>query len=126
MRTKYKVKKLLSPNNVIAFPQDQIKYPERVGNIAAIDLNVKIAKHLSVTQTLEEIIPLVMNKLEERGFQVFQEDLIDGCLFVEALRSLLLKQVDIDHPFQRLAPKIFNTNKDGDFDFAEVKIEIKK
>jgi hypothetical protein len=104
-------------NNVIQFPSKNIRstFPKDSEEIAS---NIKLVKFNHVNETLQTIIPLLFTNMELAGFQVAidegEEDfnIKDGALIVEAIRSLLCKIHDMEHPFQNLAESIF-IQKDG-------------
>jgi len=100
--------------NVIEFPgvNKRIIEPETVLEQAE---NVK---YYHVQETVQNIMPIIINALSAAGFDFTLdendqvENIKDGALLVECLRSMLLRHYDIDHPFQALSEVAFK-EKEG-------------
>jgi len=118
----------MESNNVIQFPfkgsttQTQLSLKDVV-------LSVNMIKHSHISQTLETIIPMLFNNMEIAGFNIVpleedgdDEHIKDGALIVEAIRSLMCKYYEIEHPFQELSEKLFIAHDDGSFALAKTLI----
>lgn len=113
-----------SSNNVIQFPS-RARSPQAPISDLEIATNVSMIKFNHINETLNTIIPMLFNNIEIAGFNVIPEDeesdenMKDGALLVEAVRSLLCKYYEIDHPFQKLADNIFENIGDGTLAMVE-------
>lgn len=105
-------------NNVILFPVDRIVYPDRVGKMPMtmedIQGNIYILNSVHIEEIIQTIFPQLIQQLAAIGLDITQEkDYKDGAFMVEALRSLLLKVNNIEHPFQKIASNIFEEETGG-------------
>ena len=107
--------------NVIQFPSKNRAPSKDEPTREEVVLNVSKIKYGHIHETLETVIPMLLRNMELAGFDIIpEEDEEDPCvkdtaLIVEAIRSLMCKFYDIDHPFQELSESLFNRNKDGTF-----------
>jgi len=105
-----------TPSNVIKFPTNNT----RIVPIDEIDIatNIKMVKINHINETLTTIIPMLFTNIELAGFSIsldedeIDDNLKDGALIVESIRSLLCKMHDLEHPFQKLADDIFIQSED--------------
>ena len=109
-------------SKILLFPIDRISNTENVGmknvkmptTVDEIKINMGMRNHVYIDQILDNILPIISNQMNSIGFDVAKNNnLKDGGLFVEAFRSMLCKQYDISHPFQKLADEIFEVQNDG-------------
>jgi hypothetical protein len=123
-------------NNVVLFPPDRIINPSRTPlgnnkkpkNLEDIKTNLNLVHHVYINDILENMVPLIVNQLEAAGFDITcEENVKDGAFLVEAFRSMLCKQYNIDHPFQKLADNIFVTEEDGNLRVVKkISIDLNK
>lgn len=123
----------MSSNNVVSFPKPYSGPKEKV-NIEDISKNLDMMKQFHIQETITNIAPMIFNQLDISGF-VFAdpdsenfENIKDGALIIEALRSIMSKYYDIYHPFQKLSEEIFYPD-DKDPDMLRIvdslKIDLK-
>ena len=127
-------------NNVILFPGTEKVYIKDDPQEDTAEKNIETINRYYVNQIASSIVPQIFDQLEMSGFKVlpqqdededekFEEDTIDimkrGVFFVEALKSIMLENYGIKHPFQELAKKILQPDPEhyGRFIFAK-KIEM--
>jgi hypothetical protein len=108
-------------DNVIQFPNKNNNPTNKQNNVEdlqkEIDANIMMAKHYHVQETIANITPIIFNHLDVFGFPLAEDDdddLKDGALIVEAIRSMLLKYYEINHPFQIIASNIFQSDPDDE------------
>lgn len=105
----------MDSNNVVNFPKPysgpkQILTPENISH------NLDMMKQFHIQETLTNVIPMIFNQLDISGFSLGDEDstedesIKDGALIVESIRSFMCKYYGIDHPFQKLAENIFESD----------------
>lgn len=125
-------------DNVIPFPKNNNNPNTIPLDIEEVDDKIQQLKNHHINETLATVIPMLFSYLESAGFDfgTMDEDeeglddpnLKDGAFMVEAVRSLLCKHHDMDHPFQIISEKIFEpdlSNK-GVFSLAKkLHIEFK-
>lgn len=106
-----------SPNNVIQFPRQAIKYPARTGelfNDVKPDAlkEVKDIYYLLKAKKSEEIVGMLLPLLTQ-GFAAYGINLsetkntLNIALMVESIRSGIYGYFGIDHPLQPLANQLF-------------------
>ena len=105
-------------NNVVQFPRgNAIQHiatdPESVQNLTLLKIN-------HIGETLSFIIPQIFKSIELAGFDILPETqeeedeyMKDNLMLVEAIRSLLSKYYDVDHPLQEVSEKMFIRKEDG-------------
>tara|TARA_R110000868_G_scaffold38941_5_gene135983 strand:+ start:1072 stop:1482 length:411 start_codon:yes stop_codon:yes gene_type:complete len=110
--------KLKDKNNIIQFPGIVVR--EIPKNEEEIVQRVDNIKHLHVQEVLSTMIPIIFNQMATAGFDFIDDEEInevnnvkDGAFLVEALRSIMLKHYEIEHPIQILAENLFNEDKDS-------------
>jgi hypothetical protein len=103
-----------SSNNVFVFPKEN-KRLQTQKTYEEVTHNIELMNHFHVQETITNLLPMLFNQLEIAGFNLGEEafaDVKDGALMVEALRSLLCKNLDLYHPFQTVAQEIFEDEPD--------------
>lgn len=96
----------MSGNNVVHFP----KINSKDINLEDVQQNIEMLKHYHVQEAITVIAPQIFNQLEISGFGLSddeEEDIRDGALLIEAIRSMMLKYYGVYHPFQVLAQELF-------------------
>lgn len=85
-------------NNVIAFPSSAI--------IAIRDVHPATREQVQrvyVDEVTEAYATMLANKFGQQGFDIFHPDFDKHFGFaVEAIRSTLLRSMNVDHPFQEI------------------------
>lgn len=105
---------------VIAFPEHRVIHPENLNKNSqypTLEIDLDIQKNSKVFETLERIIPIILEKLESEGIDLSsteKENLKDTSFFIEAFKSVLYKHHKMLHPFQLIADAIFILEKNGD------------
>lgn len=99
----------MTSNNVVAFPKS--KTVSRDITLDDIQHNMDMMRHYHIQETIQTLAPIIFNQLDIAGFGISEDeedmDVKDGALIVEALRSLMLKHYDMNHPFQQIADAVF-------------------
>ena len=110
----------MNANNVVVFPKKKkISQDKQDTNhpqsFEEIEENMDLIRQVHVQETIETVIPLLFDQLSIAGFQPADEDgdLKEGAFVIEAVRSLLLKSYNIEHPFQIIAEGVFSEDKEG-------------
>jgi hypothetical protein len=111
------VKEFMNKNNVIQFPGSVREIPK---NEEEIIQKVDNIKHLHIQEVLATMVPIIFNQMATAGFDFIDDEetcevnnMKDGAFLVEALRSIMLKHYDIDHPIQTLAENLFNQDENS-------------
>lgn len=102
-------------NNIVAFPKKNSSRETPQQKLEDIQHNVEMMRHYHIQETISHITPIIFNHLDIAGFGLSEEeddDIKDGALIVEALRSYMLKYYDMYHPFQIISENVFLTDKD--------------
>lgn len=109
-------------NNIIQFPNSGRVIPGPATNEEVID-RVDAVKYNHVNEALETIIPRLFSNIELAGFDMIcgengdlLENIKDGALIVEAVRSILCKYYDLHHPIQEIAENLFSRVEDPEGD----------
>ena len=117
-------------NNVVSFPKS--KSVSKDITVEDIQHNMSMMRHYHVQETIQNLVPLIFNQLDIAGFGLIEEeediDIKDGALIVEALRSLMLKHYDMNHPFQQIAEAVFipHPKEEGAFKIVDkLELELK-
>ena len=85
-------------NNVIAFPSSAITVIRDVNPAAR-----EIVQRAYVDEVTEAYATMLANKFGQQGFDIFHPDFDKHFGFsVEAIRSTLLRSMNLDHPFQEI------------------------
>ena len=105
-------------SNIITFPREKIYNKENPPtSLEEIKSNLDNIKQIHIQETISLIAPLIFQQLSIAGFELLDDDdpesLKEGAFLVEAIRSMLLKYYDIEHPFQKIAENVFNLEEDG-------------
>lgn len=118
-------------DNVVQFPKEY-NGPE-VSSAEEVEKNTKLMKHYHIQETISVLAPMIFNQLEIAGFVLEdenEEDIKHGALIVEALRSIMCRCYDLEHPFQKISEQVFIPEEGGEFGqfkMAEkLDIELKK
>jgi len=114
-------------NNVILFPK-QLESNPNLAKIEDIQHNLEMMRHYHIQETILQLTPMIFNQLDIAGFGLSEDsddDVKDGALIVEALRSYMSKYYGSFHPFQVIAENVFIEKEDdeGAYKIAE-KLEL--
>lgn len=92
--------------NVIAFPKGKKSTPPQT--LAEVRQNVSEAQVIMAVDIAYEGIARALIDVCNAGFDPFEKtsSAVDIMFCVEALKSLIMRTVDIDHPFQGIADEI--------------------
>jgi len=104
--------KYQSVGNVIMFPlESPFLLPEALDEIIA---NVNMQRNNLVDITMEDLLLILCEAMTKRGFNTYdrESNLKELALVAEAIRSMLMKQYGYEHPFQKLASKLFAFNEE--------------
>jgi hypothetical protein len=118
-------------NNVIAFPKVNVKLEKELKTVEDIQRNVDMMKHYHIQETILNLAPIIFNHLDIAGFGLSDEetdDVKDGALIIESLRSYMCKYYDEYHPFQIIAENVFEAKQDEEGAFKivdELTVELK-
>ena len=99
-------------DNVVKFPKAYNGPENEESFVQKINTNMDMMKHFHIQETIATITPMIFTQLEIAGFPLGEEesgelvDIKDGALVIEALRSIMCKQYEIYHPFQKIAENI--------------------
>lgn len=112
----------MNSNNVVSFPKG--KNASKEISLEDIQHNMSMMRHYHVQETLQNLVPMIFNQLDIAGFGIVEEDedldIKDGAFVVEALRSLMLKHYEMEHPFQQVADAIFTPHPEEEGAFKIV------
>jgi len=119
-------------DNIIPFPLKN-KMPAPL-NLDEVDEKISHVKNHHVNETLQAVVPILFSYLESAGFDFNVDDeddpssdpnIKDAAFIVEAIRSILCKYHNMDHPFQQISENIFepDLSNEGVFSLAK-KINI--
>lgn len=111
-------------NNVVVFPKAKSENTKAVSNFEEIQRNVDNMKHYHIQETILNLAPIIFNNLDIAGFGLSDEetdDVKDGALIIEALRSYMCKYYGEYHPFQIIAENVFvpKDDEEGAFKIVE-------
>jgi hypothetical protein len=112
--------------DVIQFPTSgtkKIDDADTLNNLAPdsieeVDNRIDVIRQYHVNETVQTMVEIVFHNLMIAGFNVNTTDQNihkDIFLFVESMKSLLLKTYDSDHPLQSVAEIVFVKAEDGTF-----------
>ena len=105
-------------DNVVKFPKAYNGPENEESFVQKINTNMDMMKHYHIQETIATITPMIFTQLEIAGFPLGEEesgelvDIKDGALVIEALRSIMCKQYEIYHPFQKIAENIFSPDEE--------------
>lgn len=115
----------MTSNNVIAFPK-KIEGNPKVSNIEEINQNLQQMRMYHIQEAILQLAPIIFNQLDVAGFGISEddegEDIKDGALIIESIRSYMCKYYGVFHPFQVVAEAIFSPKEDeedGAFKIAD-------
>ena len=105
-----------SSNNIIKFPKEHRVNVLQSNSLTKeqADKQLNLLKNYIIREIMMLIVPFIFNKLASAGYSLDNHVQKDGALIEEALRSMLYKYHDIEHPFQSLAEQMFEINDDDD------------
>lgn len=96
-----------TPNNVIMFPKRNKRLPQADSLQDLLDQAQQVHE-VYVCETLDNIVPVLLKQLTAAGYDVNNvHNGKDIAFFIEALRSFMLKNFTIDHPFQTVSKNVF-------------------
>lgn len=103
-------------NNVIVFPG--ANKGGKTLTPTEVTSNVNALKYNHINEALETIIAMLFNNIEIAGFGeniggTDDSSLKQGSLIVESIRSLLMYDYGLTHPFKELADKVFVKDIEG-------------
>ena len=103
-------------NNIIQFPQEHRVNVLQSNNLTPeqADEQINLLKNRIIREIMMLVVPPIFHKLALVGYSLDEHAQKDGALVEEALRSMLYKFHDIEHPFQALAEQMFEVNEDDD------------
>lgn len=119
----------MTANNVVTFPKAYSGPKDQV-TLEDISKNLDMMKQFHIQETLTNIAPMIFNQLDISGFTLSDpdseefENIKDGALIIESLRSIMSKHYGIYHPFQKLSEEIFYPD-DKDPDMLKIVDSIK-
>jgi hypothetical protein len=105
-------------DNVVKFPKAYNGPEDQEAFAQKINTNIDMMKHYHIQETIATVTPMIFTQLEIAGFPLGDDesgeliDIKDGALVIEALRSIMCKQYDIYHPFQKIAENIFSPDEE--------------
>jgi len=111
-------------NNIVAFPKKNSSRETPQQKLEDIQHNVEMMRHYHIQETISHLTPIIFNHLDIAGFGLSEEeddDIKDGALIVESLRSYMLKYYDMHHPFQIVAENVFipDNTQEGAFKISD-------
>jgi hypothetical protein len=112
---------------VIQFPvSDNLDAP--VTSKEQVKENIQDVQLFHISETLDSILPMLFGRLEMAGFDLAKgEDIKNGALLVESLKSVLCKYYGIEHPFQEVAENVFSADETGDLSLNKsIHVDFKK
>ena len=113
----------MSEDNVIPFPKErivavrtQVVSPEQQVVIKTEpETDIALINHAYIHDVVETVLASMSLQLQQAGFKLgANTSLKDGAFLIEALHSFLKQQVEMKHPFQKVAEAIFEEQEDGD------------
>lgn len=104
-------------DNVIEFPKNKIVSQRVDISEETVKQNLDDIKHTHIQETISVIAPMLFQQLAIAGFDLMDDEDVgsikDGAFIVEALRSILFKYYDLDHPFQKISENVFEIKENG-------------
>lgn len=111
-------------DNVIEFPTR--KKQDTEPTLETVALNLSMVKMNHINDTLSTILPILFNSISIAGFDVVPSEddeepinIKESALIVEAVRSILCKHYDIEHPLQEVADAFFIEKDDGSITISD-------
>lgn len=106
-------------SNLIQFPKENKRILENEDiplSVEEIQENMNIIKEINVQETIQTVCPILFQNLSIAGFDINVDDedesMKDGAFIVEAIKSVLMEQYGLWHPFQNVKNEIFIKNDD--------------
>lgn len=105
----------MNSNNIISFPGINKKSNRGPQSIEEITSNMDMIRHVHIGETISVVVPMLFEQLAIAGFDFEEEgeELKYGAFIVESLRSMLMYNYDMLHPFQQIAQELFIPEDDG-------------
>ncbi len=121
-------------NNVLAFPVHDRALKRNIKSQKHVAAVMKDVQNQHIEQAIDFIAPVVFTYLSQAGFDFHSDPtLVDEdetkqiAFLIEAIRAILSKKYNIDHPFQELAAATFKNDKTGGLKLAtSVDVKFKK
>lgn len=105
-------------DNVILFPFKVFPSRKNPSSKKDVKENLELLRVVQVNEIVEMFVEEILKRLEILGYNISaNKNLKDGAFMLEALKSLLLKQHDIYHPFQQLAETVYEVDKQPDDEY---------
>jgi hypothetical protein len=125
------VRVMQTANNVLVFPTRNQTRVSQPSSIEEVNANMEMIRQHHIHETLTTVAPKIFEILEIAGFDLMNEemekDIKNGAFMVEALRSLLCKYYNMNHPFQDIAENVFVEDGEGGYTIADTLVlELKK
>lgn len=103
-------------DNVVQFPKAKKNSPPQ--NLEEVQSNLDAVRTLHVEETMAVLAGTMFDQLAVSGFDFDSEeevpkDIKDVALVFESIRSLLMKQYGMEHPFQLLGDHMFEVQQNG-------------
>lgn len=101
-------------SNVVQFPGAKRNTPPQ--NIEEVKSNLDAVRQVHIEEAMNLVASVLFDHLSLAGFTFSaedNEDIKDVALLLEALRSLLSKYHNIEHPFQDLSDELFTLQDNG-------------
>lgn len=111
-------------SNVVQFPGAKRNTPPQ--NIEEVKSNLDAVRQVHIEEAMSLIATVLFDNMAVAGFTFDaegNENIKDVALLLEALRSLLSKYHNIDHPFQLLSEELFALQKNGTVICSESKLD---
>ena len=100
-------------SNVIQFPSKKTTRPKEPSTELEVKTNIDRIKILHVEETLAYLVPFIIERAIQGGFQINTTDnLIYISLVVESIRSLLYAYYSFEHPLHHTTQQLFK-QEDG-------------
>ena len=116
-------------DNVIPFPKNNKNIIP--ADIEEVECRLQQLKHHHINEAISIVVPILFSYLESAGFEFDDMDeegdglddpnIKDAAFMVEAIRSLLCKHHEMDHPFQQISEGIFEQDSVNKGVFSLVK-----
>jgi hypothetical protein len=118
-------------DNVIVFPKTNAQNYKNLKTVEDVQRNVDMMKHYHIQETILNLAPIIFNHLDIAGFGLSDDeddDVKDGAMIIESLRSYMCKYYGEYHPFQIIAENVFIPKDDEEDAFKivdELAVELK-
>lgn len=104
-------------DNVVQFPKQKKNSPPQ--NLEELQSNLDAVRTIHIEETMAMLAGTMFDQLAVSGFDFDTEDgkapddIKDVALVFESIRSLLMKQYGMNHPFQGMSDNLFSLQADG-------------